>query len=52
VWGGNRTDAGAFAQSVLTSILTTCRQRTVDTLDWLANALRATTPLPLLGGGR
>jgi transposase len=52
VWGGNRTDAGAFAQSVLTSILTTCRQRTHDALAWLANTLRATTPLPLLGGGR
>ena len=27
VWGGNRTEKGAHAQSVLVSILQTCRQQ-------------------------
>lgn len=47
VWGGNRTDAGARDQSILMSLLTTCRQHALDPLDYLAHTLRATNPLPL-----
>jgi len=51
-WGGNRTETGARAQSILTSVLLTCHQRAVDALEFLANTLRATTQSPLLIIGR
>lgn len=41
VWGGNRTMAGARDQSILMSILRTCHQRALDSLDFLSQALRA-----------
>jgi transposase len=41
VWGGNRTERGAQAQSVLMSIWRTCWQRGISALDWLSQRLRA-----------
>ena len=39
VWGGNRTWPGARAQSILMSVIRTCRQRAVDPFAFLTNAL-------------
>jgi transposase len=47
VWGGNRTDAGAHAQGVLTSLLVTLEQRGYTALDWFSAARRAVVRLPL-----
>lgn len=41
VWGGNRTDAGAHAQSVLMSVLQTARLRGVDSMQFLSTLLCA-----------
>jgi transposase len=41
VWGGNRTPAGAYAQSVLASVLRTCAQQGRDAIDVLSQLLRA-----------
>lgn len=41
VWGGNRTDRGAEIQSILASVIRTCRQRALDPLDRLSLALRS-----------
>ena len=43
VWGGNRTWAGAWAQSVLMSVWRTCGQRGVAALDYLSESLRRPT---------
>ena len=52
VWGGNRTETGAHAQSVLMTILWTARQHAGDTLDLLATLLCGHQPhLPLLRAG-
>jgi transposase len=40
VWGGNRTAAGAHAQSVLMTVLATCRQQARDSLGVVADILR------------
>ncbi len=48
VWGGNRTWRGAKAQSILMSVLQTCHQRTLDTVDYLSRSLCAPHPPPLL----
>jgi transposase len=42
VWGGNRTASGAQAQSVIGSVLQTCRNRAVDAFAFLSNAFRGT----------
>jgi transposase len=47
VWGGNRTWAGARAQSVLTSLLVTLAQRGHQALTWFSTARCSTLPLPL-----
>lgn len=39
VWGGNRTEAGAEAQGVVSSVLQTCRQRVVSAFDYVRNTL-------------
>jgi transposase len=39
VWGGNRTRAGAGAQSILMSVLRTCRQQQRDSLEFISQAL-------------
>lgn len=41
VWGGNRTEHGAHAQGILTSVLRTLVQTGQDTLNFLAQTLRA-----------
>jgi transposase len=41
VWGGSRTDAGAAAQSCLMSILRTCAQRGLDSVEFIQRTLRA-----------
>jgi transposase len=52
VWGGNRTWAGAQAQAVLSSVLTTCRQQARQALDYISETLRCWPsrlyPRPLL----
>jgi transposase len=52
VWGGNRTSAGAHAQSVLMSVLETCRRHSRSTLDHLSQSLRSVgnllVPRPVL----
>jgi transposase len=56
VWGGNRTEAGARAQGVLTSVLQTCQQQGQKALDFVSQTLRAfgsgLLPTPLLLGTR
>jgi transposase len=44
VWGGNRTEAGAEAQSVLMSVLATCRQQERDSLQFISETLRGQRP--------
>lgn len=52
VWGGNRTEQGAKAQSILCSVLATLRQRAASAFDWLTQTLCHTKALPLPAGGR
>jgi transposase len=47
VWGGNRTDIGALAQSRIMSVMQTCKQRMADPFEFIRRQLIATTPLPL-----
>jgi transposase len=47
VWGGNRTWLGAWAQSVLMSVIATCLLRTIDPLAFFINALTSSRPLLL-----
>lgn len=51
VWGGNRTDRGARAQQILTSVLVTCTQHARNPLDFLSRTLRRQQPtlLPVMG---
>jgi transposase len=52
VWGGNRTAAGAHAQSVLMTVLRTTRQQLRDTLRFMTDILCGRRPrLPLLPAG-
>jgi transposase len=41
VWGGNRTEAGAKAQGVLSSVLRTCWQAGRSAVDFVSQTLRA-----------
>src|SRR5947207_10408586 len=43
-WGGNRTENGARAQAVLTSVLCTARQQDKDVFDLLVDLLRSRQP--------
>ena len=56
VWGGNRTEAGAKAQGILTSVLQTCKQQGKAALDFVSRTLRAfgnrLLPTPILLGTR
>jgi transposase len=45
VWGGNRTWLGARAQSILMSVIRTCRQRAVEPLTFLSTIACRTQPL-------
>jgi transposase len=44
VWGGNRTWLGARWQSILTSVIRTCEQRSRDPFDFLLQTLRRPKP--------
>ena len=48
VWGGNRTDDGKDAQSILMSVFRTCVQRGLIAIDFLVTILCAPRPGPLL----
>jgi transposase len=43
-WGGNRTEQGARAQAVLTSVLCTARQQDKDAFELLTDLLRSPQP--------
>ena len=47
VWGGNRTDRGATAQSALSTIVLTTLQRAIDPLTWLQCLRQSQRPLLL-----
>jgi transposase len=38
VWGGNRTEAGAKAQEITSSVLQTCKNKAVDAFTYISNA--------------
>ena len=38
VWGGNRTEAGAEAQSVVSSVLQTCKNKAIDAFAYVSAA--------------
>ena len=40
VWGGNRTDSGAEAQSITMSVLETCKRQALDALTYVSQTLR------------
>jgi transposase len=56
VWGGNRTQAGAQAQGILSSVLQTCKKQGKAALDFVSQTLRAfgncLLPTPVLIGAR
>ena len=52
VWGGNRTNRGADAQSTLSTIVLTALQRVLDPLAWLQNLRQSPHPLLLPRVGR
>jgi transposase len=56
VWGGSRTEAGAVAHGVLTSVLRTCHQGAQSAVDFVSDTLRAFgnrfLPRPILLGTR
>jgi transposase len=56
VWGGNRTEAGAKAQGILSSVLQTCKKQAKAALDFVSQTLRAAgnrlLPTPVLLGNR
>jgi hypothetical protein len=43
-WGGNRTENGARAQAILTSVLCTARQQDKDVFQLLVDLLRSPQP--------
>jgi transposase len=52
VWGGNRTDRGAAAQSSLSTIVLTALQRAINPLDWLQRLRQSPHTLLLTPAGR
>jgi transposase len=56
VWGGNRTESGARAQGILSSVVQTCKQQGKKGLDFVSQTLRAfgncLLPTPVLLGTR
>lgn len=44
VWGGNRTDRGARAQSTMMSVIRTAAQHGVDAIDYLTARARSPDP--------
>ena len=39
VWGGNRTDDGAKAQAIHTSVLQTCKKQAIDALGYISQTI-------------
>jgi transposase len=56
VWGGNRTESGARAQGILSSVWQTCQKQAKAALDFVSQTLRAfgnrLIPAPILLGTR
>ena len=56
VWGGNRTESGAKAQGILSSVWQTCKKQAKAALDFVSQTLRAfgnrLLPAPMLLGTR
>lgn len=52
VWGGNRTDRGAAAQSTLSTIVLTALQRALNPLAWLQRLRQSPNVMLLPGRGR
>jgi transposase len=48
VWGGNRTDVGADAQSVLMTVWQTAQRRHLEPMRWLSHLLRSPALAPPL----
>ena len=48
VWGGNRTEDGAAAQGIISSVLGTLTKKALQTIDWISGLLRAPAATPLL----
>jgi transposase len=40
VWGGNRTDAGGQAQTIVSSVLETCKNKAIDAFGYISDAFR------------
>lgn len=49
VWGGNRTDHGAEAQSILMSVIVTCHQNAIAPLEFISQVLCSPRPALLFG---
>ena len=47
VWGGNRTERGALAQSRIMSVIQTCKQRSADPFSFIHAQLTSQSALPL-----
>ncbi|MBM3740495.1 MAG: transposase [Acidobacteria bacterium] len=47
VWGGSRTANGAMVQQVLVSVLETCRQQAIDSVEWITGLLRGPATVAL-----
>ena len=41
VWGGDRTQSGAKAQSILLSVMRTATQRGIEALQFISSSLKA-----------
>jgi transposase len=48
VWGGNRTETGAAAQGIISSVLGTLNKKALQAIDWISGLLRAPAATPLL----
>lgn len=48
VWGGNRTERGAEAQSILMTVWQTALKLDIEPMKWLSQTLRSPTPPPPL----
>jgi transposase len=48
VWGGNRTEDGAAAQGIISSVLGTLSKKALQAIDWISGLLRAPAATPLL----
>ena len=47
VWGGNRTEVGASAQSIVMSVFRTCQQRGREAFELIAKQIASSTTLTI-----